>query len=224
MAWWDSFDLTERKRAEAERARTEFLTRLVFAQEDERRRIAREMHDQFGEQLTALALRIRALKDACGDREDWRAHVESIEAIAQRLDRDVDTFWELRQTALDDLGLRAAWRTTCRLAEPHRSRPTSHVGNALRADSPATPNDALSNRQEALTNVASTPGPGTWRFFSIGRRTRAAHHRGHGGLRSAGGRDAHRDSECRNAGAGRAVGAMVEIESSPGKGTTGSCA
>ena len=51
------FDLTERKRAEAERARTEFLTRLVFAQEDERRRIAREMHDQFGEQLTALARR-----------------------------------------------------------------------------------------------------------------------------------------------------------------------
>ena len=42
----------------------EFLARLVFAQEDERRRIAREMHDQFGEHLTALALRIRLLKDA----------------------------------------------------------------------------------------------------------------------------------------------------------------
>ena len=36
----------------------ELLTRLVFAQEDERRRIAREMHDQFGEQLTALGRRI----------------------------------------------------------------------------------------------------------------------------------------------------------------------
>ena len=38
-----------------------------FAQEDERRRIAREMHDQFGEQLTALGHRIAALKDACGE-------------------------------------------------------------------------------------------------------------------------------------------------------------
>ena len=64
------FDLTERKRAEAERARTELLARLVFAQEDERRRIAREMHDQFGEQLTALSHRIAALKDACRDAPD----------------------------------------------------------------------------------------------------------------------------------------------------------
>ena len=61
------FDLTERKQADAERARTELLARLVFAQEDERRRIAREMHDQFGEQLTALGRGIGALKDACGE-------------------------------------------------------------------------------------------------------------------------------------------------------------
>ena len=48
------FDLTERRKREAERARTELLAHLVFVQEDERRRIARDMHDQFGEQLTAL--------------------------------------------------------------------------------------------------------------------------------------------------------------------------
>src|SRR3954470_11748064 len=103
------FDLTSRKRAEAERARTEFLGRLVFAQEDERRRIAREMHDQFGEQLTALALSIRLLKDACGERDPRRSLVDAIEQIAQRLDRDVDQLvWQLRPTALDDLGVRAA--------------------------------------------------------------------------------------------------------------------
>ena len=151
------FDLTERKRAEAERARTEFLTRLVFAQEDERRRIAREMHDQFGEQLTALALRIRMLKDACGGHDDWRAHVESIEAIAQRIDRDVDHLvWELRPTALDDLGLRAAlanyvqdWSNRVGIsAKLHTSgllddRLPSHAETAL-----------FRIAQEALTNVA----------------------------------------------------------------------
>jgi signal transduction histidine kinase len=82
---------------------------MVFAQEDERRRIAREMHDQFGEQLTALGQRIRLLKEAAGDREDLSAQIEALEQVAQQLDRDVDHLvWELRPTALDDLGLRAA--------------------------------------------------------------------------------------------------------------------
>ena len=110
------FDLTERKQAEearererSERARTELLGRLVFAQEDERRRIAREMHDQFGEQLTALGLRIRALKEACSGRHDLSSKIAALEDVAEQLDRDVDhLIWELRPTALDDLGLRAA--------------------------------------------------------------------------------------------------------------------
>ena len=110
------FDLTERKQAEearererSERARTELLGRLVFAQEDERRRIAREMHDQFSEQLTALGLRIRALKEACSGRHDLSANIAALEDVAEQLDRDVDhLIWELRPTALDDLGLRAA--------------------------------------------------------------------------------------------------------------------
>jgi PAS domain S-box-containing protein len=93
----------------AERARTELHARLAFAQEDERRRIAREMHDQFGEQLTALELGIGMLKTACGDQPDLRAQVETLEAVAQQLDRDIEHLvWELRPTALDDLGLRAA--------------------------------------------------------------------------------------------------------------------
>lgn len=151
------FDLTERKRAEAERTRTELLSRLVFAQEDERRRIAREMHDQFGEQLTALALRIRALKVACGDREDWRAHVESIEAIAQRLDRDVDTLvWELRPTALDDLGLRAALANYVQDWSNRAGVPATLHTSGLLDDRLATDAETALYRiaQEALTNIA----------------------------------------------------------------------
>jgi PAS domain S-box-containing protein len=100
-------EMMERERAE--RARTELLSRLVFAQEDERRRIAREMHDQFGEQLTALGLGIRTIKDRCGDDPQLGRQVTALEQVAQQLDRDVDHLvWELRPTALDDLGLRAA--------------------------------------------------------------------------------------------------------------------
>jgi PAS domain S-box-containing protein len=100
-------EMIERERAE--RARTELLSRLVFAQEDERKRIAREMHDQFGEQLTALGLGIRALKDSCGTDPRLGSQVATLEKVAQQLDQDVDHLvWELRPTALDDLGLRAA--------------------------------------------------------------------------------------------------------------------
>jgi PAS domain S-box-containing protein len=151
------FDLTERKQAEAERTRAEVLSRLVFAQEDERRRIGREMHDQFGEQLTALTLRIRMLKDAVGENAGLRTHVESLAKIAERLDRDVDHLvWELRPTALDDLGLRAAlanyvqnWSDRVGIAA------TVHTSGLL--DYRLTPDaeTALYRiAQEALTNVA----------------------------------------------------------------------
>jgi PAS domain S-box-containing protein len=158
------FDLTERKQAEearererSERARTELLGRMVFAQEDERRRIAREMHDQFGEQLTSLGLRIRMLRDACAGRDDLSAQVEALERVAQQLDRDVDHLvWELRPTALDDLGLRAAlanyvqdWSQRVRVsAELH----TAGLTNDRLADEIETTLYRIA--QEALNNIA----------------------------------------------------------------------
>jgi two-component system sensor histidine kinase UhpB len=151
------FDLTERKRAEAERARTELLARLIFAQEDERRRIAREMHDQFGEQLTALALGIAALKHSCGDQPRLRAQVDALDVVARQLDRDVDQLvWQLRPTALDDLGLRAAlanyvqdWSQRVSIAAE------LHSSGLLDDRLPSEVESALYRiAQEALNNVA----------------------------------------------------------------------
>jgi PAS domain S-box-containing protein len=151
------FDLTERKRAEAERTRTELLARLVFAQEDERRRIAREMHDQFGEQLTALTHHINALKAVSTAYTDLHGHVDALEAVAQRLDRDVDQLvWELRPTALDDLGLRAAlanyvqdWSARVGI------RADFHTSGLFEARlSPDVETTLYRIAQEALTNVA----------------------------------------------------------------------
>ncbi len=151
------FDLTERKRAEGERARTELLARLVFAQEDERRRIAREMHDQFGEQLTALNLRIRLLKDACVNRKGLTEQVTALEEVAQRLDQDVDHLvWELRPTALDDLGLRAALANYIK-DWSQRAHVTAelHTTGLLDDRLPSETETALYRiAQEALTNVA----------------------------------------------------------------------
>jgi PAS domain S-box-containing protein len=148
-------EMIERERAE--RARTELLGRLVFAQEDERRRIAREMHDQFGEQLTALARRIEMLRDACHDRPDLREQVAALADVAQQIDRDVDHLvWELRPTALDDLGLRAAlenyvhaWSTRVSIAaELHTS------GLLEERLDPDVETTLYRIAQEALNNVA----------------------------------------------------------------------
>ena len=61
-------DVTARKQAEAERA--ELLRRLVTSQEDERRRIARELHDQMGQHLAALMLGLQALQEGSDDGPD----------------------------------------------------------------------------------------------------------------------------------------------------------
>lgn len=151
------FDLTERKAAEAERARTELLARLVFAQEDERRRISRDMHDRFGEQLTVLARRIALLKDACDGQKELHSDIEALEALSQQLDLAVDHLvWELRPTALDDLGLRAAlenyvhdWSKRVRIAAQ------VHTSGLLDDRLPSEVETALYRiAQEALTNVA----------------------------------------------------------------------
>jgi signal transduction histidine kinase len=148
-------EMGERERAE--RARTELLTRLVFAQEDERRRIAREMHDQFGEQLTALGLRIGMLKDACGGRAELGEQVEALEAVARQLDRDVDLLvWELRPTALDDLGLRAALANYVQNWSKRVSISAELHASGLLDDRLASEAETTLYRiaQEALTNVA----------------------------------------------------------------------
>jgi PAS domain S-box-containing protein len=151
------FDLTERRAREAERARTDLLARLVFVQEDERRRIARDMHDQFGEHLTALSLQIASLKDACGSSAELTKHALTLEALAERLDQDVEQLvWRLRPTALDDLGLRAALTNYVQeWSVRHRVTAEVHTSGLLDDRLASDVETALYRiAQEALNNVA----------------------------------------------------------------------
>ena len=82
------------------------LRRLIVAQEDERRRIARDLHDHLGQQTTALRLNLDALKTMGESTPGLRERVERVDSIAERLDADVEFLaWELRPTGLDDIGL-----------------------------------------------------------------------------------------------------------------------
>ncbi len=100
-------EVRDRRRIEGERL--ELLRRIVFAQEDERRRIAREMHDQFGQQLTVLKLKLDAVKEDVVRIRNFAPKLTHCKRCATQLDEDVDHMvWEMRPTALDDLGLQAA--------------------------------------------------------------------------------------------------------------------
>ncbi len=98
-------DISER----VERQRTQLVTRLILAQENERRRIARELHDQLGQHLTALRLTLETLRAQALEGSEFGAQVEHLQELAHQLDQDVAfRVWELRPVALERLGLGAA--------------------------------------------------------------------------------------------------------------------
>lgn len=102
-----TLDISERKRNEE--ARQSLLRRLVAAQEDERRRIARELHDQLGQQLTALIWGLKSLEDVTQESPPERQRLCQLQELAEQLRQQVHTLaWELRPATLDDLGLLTA--------------------------------------------------------------------------------------------------------------------
>jgi signal transduction histidine kinase len=96
-------DITERKLAQD--ALQMFSRQLIEAQEDERRRIARELHDQVGQILTAIKMNLHTVQRFCRTTDAGPYVKDNIEAVdeALRLVRDLSV--DLRPPLLDDLGL-----------------------------------------------------------------------------------------------------------------------
>jgi len=101
-------DITERKRA-GEMLQT-FPRRLIEVQEAERRRVARELHDEIGQTLTAIKLNLQAVEQSA-DTSPLAPHLnESVGIIDRALQQVRDLSLDLRPSLLDDLGLVAALR------------------------------------------------------------------------------------------------------------------
>jgi two-component system CheB/CheR fusion protein len=97
------------ERIQTEKGRVRLLRRLIVAQEDERRRIARDIHDQLGQQMTALRLKLESATEQSAKSKVVRQTLQAAQEIAEKLDASVDFLsWELRPAGLDDLGLRLA--------------------------------------------------------------------------------------------------------------------
>jgi two-component system, NarL family, sensor kinase len=92
----------------------ELATRLIHAQEEERRRIAREMHDDWTQRLALLGIDIAKLEKHLGAPETARPLLRSMQEKLVNLSEDVHALSrQLHPSILNDLGLVEALRSEC---------------------------------------------------------------------------------------------------------------
>lgn len=94
-----------RERNEREALRENYIREVIAAQEEERKRIARELHDSTSQALTSLLLGLRSL-EGVSDFTILRTRIDEIrEVVNDTLDEVHTLAWQLRPSVLDDLGL-----------------------------------------------------------------------------------------------------------------------
>lgn len=100
-------EVAERRAAQAQIKA--LFDRLVSVQEDERQRIARDIHDHLGQQLTGLRMNLESARSWANGDPARMDHAERTARLAEELDRSIDFLtWELRPAALEPFGLVAA--------------------------------------------------------------------------------------------------------------------
>ena len=134
----------------------ELLHRVVVAQEAERQRIARELHDETGQSLTALGLGLRSVASILHQNPDKASsNLRQLEGMVTRtLDELQRLISDLRPSHLDDLGLPAALRW---YANDMQIRSNIKVNMEITGDQRKLPSEVKTTifrvTQEALNNV-----------------------------------------------------------------------
>jgi PAS domain S-box-containing protein len=167
---WHVCDATEA--ALAERARRDLSRRLTAAEENERRRLARELHDRMGQELTGLTLGLKLVEGLLPADSEARSRVQDLLGIVGRLGRMAhDIAVELRPTALDDLGLGAALEYLAGRWSRRTGIPVDvFIDNASVGRGPADAETAAYRIvQECFTNVAKHAGASRVSLI-VGRR------------------------------------------------------
>jgi signal transduction histidine kinase len=108
---------------EKEELRGKLLERVVAAQEEERKRLARDLHDQTGQRLTALAMGLSTVSELLDKNPALaRQRLEELETMSVGAIDDLRQFVsDLRPALLDDLGLVAALRQMAKQTEERSS-------------------------------------------------------------------------------------------------------
>jgi PAS domain S-box-containing protein len=156
----------EQRRAEAALKESEqelrlLTSQLLSIQEQERRRVARELHDELGQALTVLKINLVAIEDKLGpDQQRLKANCEHMLSYIDTVIENVRRLsWDLSPSSLEDLGLSAALgylvEETCR---------NHHIDSAVAMDEidqlfpPEIQINIYRIFQESLTNVVKHAG------------------------------------------------------------------
>jgi|1185.fasta_scaffold46871_2 two-component system sensor histidine kinase UhpB len=144
--------------ARLEAQRQESVTLTLTAQEEERRRIARNLHDEIGQTLTAVLLQLDRLGKRAGP-ELQDEFEETVETVRDSLDEVRRVARELRPGVLEDLGLANALRELCTIFSDRAGlRIERLIAPTLPPLEPETELVIYRVAQESLTNAARHAG------------------------------------------------------------------
>jgi signal transduction histidine kinase len=134
------------------------LKARITIQEDERRRIARDLHDHIGQQTTAIRLALDAARAVIRSPEEAGERLDDLDRLLATLDRELAFLaWELRPAALDELGLATAlgnfvheWSRNCGVPAAFHTAALDHrrLGFELETNLYRIAQEALNNVQK----------------------------------------------------------------------------
>jgi PAS domain S-box-containing protein len=151
-------DITEKKRAEEEikklaDERQKLTRRMVEVQEGERRHLARELHDEIGQVLSAISVNLKIVLDRASPANVNRL-CESIGMVDRAIEQVRNLSLDLRPPILDDFGLEAALRWYAGNQAKRAGFQLHLSADGLNDDPPADLRNACFRIvQEAITNV-----------------------------------------------------------------------
>ncbi|CAN5675468.1 PAS domain S-box protein [soil metagenome] len=148
-------------RTAMEARRTELLQKLLSIQEDERRRISRDIHDQFGQLITGLRLKIASLEEYASVDEGLKKRIDRIREVAADIDSQISKIaWELRPLVLDEFGMVEAMRNLLNGWSQHHAIHADYFTSGLKNFTLSEDIESHLYRiaQEALSNIAKHAG------------------------------------------------------------------
>jgi len=141
-----------------EQARADLLRQVIRGQEDERRRVARELHDVTSQALATLAVRIETLSSlSSAEQKESMVMIEEIRHLLTTTSKEIhNLIYVLRPSLLDDLGLPVAVRSCAHSAlETANIEVHLEVSGSERRLPPEVEIAVFRMTQEAITNIAS---------------------------------------------------------------------